>query len=416
MTNHFLLRDTLSSARSLAGAVTERWVFGGPRSICLDTSLACNTDCVMCWTHSPLLGKARDGAPRQRKGDGFAQRLHMDWAVLETIIRECAAMGTSLALLGESGEPTLHPQFERSLDLMSQLGIVPHVMTNGLTADQRRAESWSQRRARFRFSLHAGDVETWLRVHPSGTAAQFERLSQAIKTLSRAGTAHVSLMHVIQKANFRNVREMVEHSRQLGVRRIRFTPVRVNRELAETALSPQEEQELRGGLQYCLLLADHYGIHTNLREYLSTNLFTYSGILQTRDLWLHVPCYLGWVTTLFAVDGSVMPCEDSKLCMGRAGEQRISDIWRSQRYHSFRRQAVRMPKTGDLVEGCECEHCCLGHNNVRIHRLLGRGPVRIPQPPLLQRPHQAAQPGSAYEVAAPATGGGHDLAPITRPR
>ncbi|HUW10005.1 MAG TPA: radical SAM protein [Anaerolineae bacterium] len=398
--------DVSNYARVLAGAATGRWVFGGPRSVALDTSVACNADCIMCWTHSPLMQGAHDGPSQQREGDEPRRQPYMDWEVLETIIRESAAMGTSLAVLGETGEPTLHPHFERSLDLMIGLGIRPLVMTNGLSADQKRAEGWAQRQAHFRFSLHAGDVETWLRVHPSGTAVQFEHLSQVIRTLSGAGRPRVSVINVIQRANFRNLGTMLEHAHQLGVSEVSFSPVRALPELSETVLTSEEEEELDQEILRCLPLAKGYRIRTNLRNCLGSRRFTRSGIVHSGSLWEHIPCYMGWVIAMFAVDGSVMPCENSQLCMGRATEQKFEDIWRSQRYQAFRRQANRMPMTGEFVPGCTCDDCHLAGGNIKTHRRLGRRLRRFPQPWLQERPDPTTHSYPMVPVAGSKTGTG----------
>ena len=63
----------------------------------------------------------------------------------------------------------------------------PYVLTNGISVDEFRARLWAATRARFRFSLHAGDADTWLRVHPTSTAAQYDRLMGVIRTLCAAG-------------------------------------------------------------------------------------------------------------------------------------------------------------------------------------------------------------------------------------
>lgn len=50
-----VLRDLSSGARSLAGIVSRNHVFAGPRSVALAISDVCNTNCIMCSCHSPLL-------------------------------------------------------------------------------------------------------------------------------------------------------------------------------------------------------------------------------------------------------------------------------------------------------------------------------------------------------------------------
>ena len=79
------MRDLASGARALMGVVTERHAYAGPRSVALAICEVCNTDCVMCWCHSPA-ARARGARPSASP--------YMDPAVLETIIRQTGAMGT----------------------------------------------------------------------------------------------------------------------------------------------------------------------------------------------------------------------------------------------------------------------------------------------------------------------------------
>jgi len=301
--------------------------------------------------------------------DSRGQR-YMDQAVFETILRESREMGTFRVVLGGNGDPALHPQFDRMLELMERLEMEPYVLTNGLSVDENRARVWATSRAHFRFSLHAGDEETWLRVHPAGTPRQFERLSRVIRLLSKAGRPRVSTMHVIHKANLHNVSEMILHARELGVKEVLFRPVRAQGTLAQLVPVPEEHEELHRQLRYCEKLAAGYGIRTNLAEYLGNDLHIHSGVLQTWSLYREIPCYIGWIYAEFDLDGTMRPCLNSKIVMGRANNQRLRDIWSSPRYRAFRRESRSLPERGEPVEGCECDTCCMAKFNVNIYNLL----------------------------------------------
>lgn len=364
------LRNLTSGARALLGIVSSRWVVGGPRSVALYISGICNTNCLMCPCHSPLLHGAADSPDVHKIGARSRRPPFMDWPLFETIARESRAMGALRIVLGGDGEPAMHPQFDRMLELLTQLDLEPYVLTNGLFVNEKRAKIWATKRAHFRFSIHAGDIDTWLHVHPGGTAEQFEHLSRLIKLLSAAGTPRVSTMHVIHKANFLHVREMIVHARELGVREVLFRPVRADGKLAQVILNADEEAQLRGELQRCLHLAQSYGIRTNLYEYLANNLYIRSGVLQTGGLYRKIPCYIGWIYAEFDLDGTMTPCLHSKIVMGRAGQHRIRDMWLSPSYRVFRRETRSMPQRGQLVRGCACSACCMAKFNINIYNVL----------------------------------------------
>jgi len=355
------LRDLTSGARCLLGIASRRWVLGGPRSVALAVTTVCNTRCVMCWSHSPLL-----------EDEALLEPRFMEREVFEQILRQCRELGTFRVVVCGDGDPALHPDCDEMLTLANELGMVPYVMTNGLALDGDRVERWSHIRAHFRFSMHAGDAATWQDVHCGGNAAQFDRVSQVIRALAAAGTPHVSTMHVLHKHNFRHVRAMVEHARELGVGEILFRPTRVDATtpLLAVALDPDEEAWLLQELAECLKMAREWGIRTNLADYLATNLFIRSGRLETTELYRKIPCYVGWLYAELAIDGTMTPCIHSSRIMGRVGEERIADVWRSRRYQELRRECLSLPRRGRPVSGCNCDSCCMAKYNLNVHNLL----------------------------------------------
>jgi MoaA/NifB/PqqE/SkfB family radical SAM enzyme len=294
----------------------------------------------------------------------------MDPALFETIVRESREMGAFRVVICGEGEPTLHPKFDRMLDLVTRLEMEPYVITNGIGIDHTRAKIWASMRAHFRFSIHAGDVETWLSVHPSGSSKDFENLSRVIKMLASAKTPHVSTMHVIHKGNYLQVRQMVEHAKELGVKEILFRPVRAEGAFTKVVLSPKEEDELGCRLKLSLELAERYGIRTNLQEYIENNLHIRSGRLNTMLLYRKIPCYIGWIYGEFDIDGTMTPCLNSERVMGCAGREPLSDIWHSQRYWSFRRESRSLPKRSKPVKGCKCDSCVMVKYNLNIYNFL----------------------------------------------
>ncbi len=358
--------SNLSSAiRTMLGIASHRWVLTGPRWVSLSITDVCNANCIMCAGHSPLRELVR-GPHRTPRPTG-----HMDTATLEAIVRECAQLGTHHFVICGSGETTLHPGLDRAIDLAIELGMVPYVATNGLSADEARVRRWATRRAFWRFSVHAADPATWLRIHPTGQAEQFHRIARAVRTLAAARAPHVQLFHLIMKGNFRTVRAMLEHAHELGVRDVRFEPVRTGGPYDQVMLDPDEEARLRRDLRDALALARRLRIRTNLRRYLATNLHIQAGRLRTAELYRRIPCIIGWLYAEFNPDGTVIPCAASRRAMGRIGQQSLHDIWRSPAYAAFRREARALPnRNASPVDGCPCHGCYMNLFNTAIYKLL----------------------------------------------
>jgi sulfatase maturation enzyme AslB (radical SAM superfamily) len=295
----------------------------------------------------------------------------MDYALCETIIREAHELGTARVVLGGWGSPGLHPKLDQILGLLVRLRMKPYLITNGLAIDQQRARYWAELPAHFRFSMHAGDPETWLRIHTGGSLHQFELLEKVIQQMAGSGKADVSIMHAIQKANFRNMREMVEHAHKMGVQNVLFLPVQAEGLIAsKVLLSKEEENELPGELTRALELAEVLRIRTNLAEYIATRRFVRDGIPDTADLYRRIPCYIGWIYSEFHPDGTMRPCEYSQIAMGKAGQQSIREMWHSPAYRRFRQEARNLPLRGEEVTGCNCRKCTMAKFNLNIHSLL----------------------------------------------
>ncbi len=363
------LADLSRGLRTLAGIASGRRVLTGPRTVALIIADDCNSSCVMCWYHSPLLRGGRAGA---HPGPEAASRPRfMDGALFESIVRQCRDLGTRRIVLGGTGEPALHPDLDAMLELVASLGLDAYVITNGLAVDGTRARRWAALPAHFRFSVHAGDAHTWLAVHPAGTREEFGAICSAIATLSASECAEVSLMHVIQRANFRGLVRMVEHAGALGVRELVILPVRAEGEVAAAVvLGAEEEAELDGVLVQARTRAETLGIRSTLDDYIRDRRHVRRGRLCTRGVYDRMSCVVGWSYAELDIDGTMRPCEGSRVVLGNAAETPIAEMWRSPRYAEFRRAARILPRRGTPVPGCSCDACCMVKFNRNVHEVM----------------------------------------------
>ncbi len=140
-----------------------------PDNVMLDVTWRCNLRCAFCYNPA-------DGV---RRG-------HPEAATLEAILRVLAGWGVQEVLyLG--GEPTLHPGFDRLLELGAQLGLSQRVVTNGLrlAADRaRRLRGWG---VEVGVSLHGAQAEVHDRL--TGARGSFARALRGLDALAAAGVA-----------------------------------------------------------------------------------------------------------------------------------------------------------------------------------------------------------------------------------
>lgn len=92
-----------------------------PRRLTIVTNPGlCNMACTMCDTHSVH-------AP-----DGYAKgRPILPWSVVEATLRDLARLGLREVIPSTMGEPLLYPEFDRLLELTSELDLALNLTTNG---------------------------------------------------------------------------------------------------------------------------------------------------------------------------------------------------------------------------------------------------------------------------------------------
>ncbi|WP_052418840.1 radical SAM protein [Methanolacinia paynteri] len=80
----------------------------------------CNLRCIMCDTHSPYLDSKRDSKNR-----------FLPFSVIESVIRSAADHGLREVIPSTMGEPLMYPEFDKLLDLISELDLRLNLTTNG---------------------------------------------------------------------------------------------------------------------------------------------------------------------------------------------------------------------------------------------------------------------------------------------
>lgn len=111
--------------------------------ITLDTNPdTCNLNCIMCEDHSPYSLSKKD---RKKQG---SLRSNMSREMLESIIRDAAAMGIREIIPSTMGEPLLYPHFDVFLDLCHELNLSLNLTTNGTFPSpdkDKNVEYWANR-------------------------------------------------------------------------------------------------------------------------------------------------------------------------------------------------------------------------------------------------------------------------------
>jgi MoaA/NifB/PqqE/SkfB family radical SAM enzyme len=289
----------------------------------------CNCRCVMC-----DIWKANQERRLLTREDLAAQlaslrQLHVQRVVLS------------------GGEALMHPNLWQLCELLKELPVRITLLSTGLL-----------------LGIHAENVARWCDevivsldgsqpVHDAirRVPRAYERLATALTTLRTASpTMPVSARCVIQRANFRDLPNIVEAARDLGLDRISFLAADVSstafnrptpwgdERSSEVALSPEEASELHHLVETLIERhADDFasGFIAESPEKLR-RLPRYFSALHGQAAFPTPSCNAPWVSTVVEADGTVRPCF-FHAPLGSIREQSLASILNGPAAIAFRR-------------------------------------------------------------------------------
>jgi MoaA/NifB/PqqE/SkfB family radical SAM enzyme len=206
-----------------------------PLHLHLILSDLCNLDCPGCayrmsgYPSSELFIDPKAAIPRN------PNRM-LETALVELVLRDCAAMGTRAVEMTGGGEPTVHPDCAHLLDYAQNLGLDTALITNGILLPKIGAPA--VRTQWLRISLDAATPETYARVRPGfGSANHFERACKGVRWAVEerwseneigATDCTIGVGFVVQEENCREIVAATALAYALGADNIRisglFTP------------------------------------------------------------------------------------------------------------------------------------------------------------------------------------------------
>lgn len=332
----------------------------GPETLQLNLQNACNTRCIFCWNHSPLLAARPPGWHRQRLSD-----VHLD-GILQSLPR----LRPSRVLLSGRGEPLLHPGVEGLLERLAELAIPATVQTNGIDGPTpaRLAELAVDH---LLINLSAGTATGYERSHP-GCGGRFERIVERLEQLADAATVHRprrTLVAVVQRTNVDQLEPLVELAARTGAEAAQLRGMEMAAGLEQLALTGSWRDRARAALQRAVERAATLGVALDgdhLRRVLDDR---DGGRRFSADL-ARGPCFMGWYYLRVTCDGRVMFCCKDKL-VDHLDRRTLHSIWRSAGYHLLRIAGRDGDDTAGLFDD-KCSACSNVLRNQQVHDALVR--------------------------------------------
>lgn len=275
----------------------------GPRTLHLDITNACNTDCITCWDHSPHLDRARPIEwKRQRADVGF----------LSAVLDGAQGLGgLSSVIVSGMGEPFTHPGVWDLLRDVKRRGLHLTVITNLVAADP--AAVLEVGVDQLLIGIHAASLTSYLEFHPSFGEAEWRRLHEMMAMFRDAGR-RFKHVQVICAANAEELTAMVEQAARYGAERLNFKLASLREGTQAVRISADQRWWLlNGGIADAVIEAERLGVTHNLDTFRAQ---VESGGETTAPIH-EVGCFVGYDYSRITVDGTVLYCCNTEVVVGR---------------------------------------------------------------------------------------------------
>jgi len=335
--------------RSLADGVVRL----GPRTVHIDITNGCNTDCITCWDHSPLLDAARPAAwKRQRADAGFVRALLDDIATLG---------GLQAVILSGMGEPFTHPHVYELIADVKRRGLHLTIITNLVAADPEAVLTLGV--DQLLIGIHGASEAAYLAFHPSFHAGHWQKLHTMLAAFRDAGRRYKHVQ-VIAACNARELPAMIALGARYQALQVSFKLASLARGTEAAAITDdQRAWLLADGIAAAAAEAAKLGVKHNLDVFRAQ---VQTGGAATAPI-ESVGCFLGYEYSRITVDGTVLYCCNTEVVVGRlARPDGFSALWRGPAWQVLRGRLAG----GGYFTGCH--QCGKLNENVKLGRAFRR--------------------------------------------
>ena len=333
------LTDVISRYRTLK---TNK-IFSLPIVILMPHS-RCNCRCVMCdiW-----------------KGNNNLQQLNE--SDIEKLLSSLKTLQTKLVVMS-GGEALMHPNFFRLCDILRSYKIKITILSTGLLL-KKYAEEIIAKTNGVIVSLDGSQaVHNKIRNIPDA----FNKLKEGVRELKNLNIEYrVTARCVVQKANFKDLPNIVDAAKDIGLDQISFLNADVStdafnrpnlweeKKVEEVRLSRDEVAQFKEIIENLInthSLDFKSGFIAESPEKLQ-RFYNYYAAFHSLCDFPTVTCNAPWVSAVIEADGSVRPCFFHKI-IGNIKNQELVEILNSENTITFRNNLDI--KTNSICKKCVC--------------------------------------------------------------
>lgn len=272
----------------------------------------CNLACRHCWI-----------SPAYQSNGGTGG--HLDYKLFALAIEEGLPLGLNHVKL-TGGEPLLHPDFLRIVDLLHKKTLGLSIETNGTLITKSLAYYLKERSTlgSISVSLDGSTKET----HDPfrGVKGSFEKTVQGIRFLVEAGY-HPQVIMSIHPGNIQEIEEVIRLAESLGTGSVKFNLIQPTGR-GKTMLERNQVLNIENMIELGRWIENDLQKQSSIHLHYSWPMAFYSleRLLDFSGYSCSVSNILGILST-----GHLALCgigvQVPELCYGHLGEDRVADIW-----------------------------------------------------------------------------------------
>ncbi|MCM8797655.1 MAG: radical SAM protein, partial [Candidatus Omnitrophica bacterium] len=224
----------------------------------------------------------------------------MPLSYIEKIVRQLKELGVKAVSLSADGEPALHPQIKKIIDIIKNNGISLRITTN-LTFGKNELFSSFAKADILVVNLSAPDAKLYRKFCSPVSEKPFLNLAHNLKMFStlfrKRGKPNIILNYIITRNNYVYIEKMLDFADSLKLPFIRFRILDTTLETKKLFLTHEEILELHSIINK--ISRSNYSVKHDLRNLLAFR--------KKADFNLK-RCFIGWLALSIENNGDIVFC------------------------------------------------------------------------------------------------------------
>ncbi|MDD5119813.1 MAG: radical SAM protein [Candidatus Omnitrophica bacterium] len=348
---------------NLKGISTKCYAYKGPDLVQIDCTDKCNSRCLACWVHSPLLNS--------KENKDF---LDIEPSILKRFIREAKKSGTREVCFSGGGEPFLYEHIWEILEFTQKNSMPFRINTNFTLLSKRdikRLLSYNKL-ASLTVSIWAPDAGLYSELHGRNKES-FDSLISNLRFLNKLKTPRLNVIvySVMTSMNYFASKALTNLARETGCSGIEFALIdAIPANTDSLLLNENQLSYLKSDFLGLIRQAEDFGKAFKIinKELFLRRLSCPGASCGEYDAFVdRIPCYSGWVFLRLRANGDLNSCLKShKIPIGNIYNESFLSIWNNASQQEFRRKCLALPKDKEYFKvfgngnsaGIGCRRSC----------------------------------------------------------